>query len=76
MGQGATPVCSQAGKKRRVGCYKGTPILHMPAYTWSVSGRICKSLMGIIAGRLRMRIPWTEEPGGLQSMGSQRVGHD
>ena len=26
----------------------------------------------ILAGRL----PWTEEPGGLQSMGSQRVGHD
>ena len=22
------------------------------------------------------RIPWTEEPGGLQSMGSQRVGHE
>ena len=22
------------------------------------------------------RIPWTEEPGELQSMGSQRVGHD
>ena len=22
------------------------------------------------------RIPWTEEPGGLQSMGMQRVGHD
>ena len=22
------------------------------------------------------RIPWTEEPGGLQSMGSQRVRHD
>ena len=21
-------------------------------------------------------IPWTEEPGGLQSMGSQRLGHD
>ena len=21
------------------------------------------------------RIPWVEEPGGLQSMGSQRVGH-
>ena len=21
-------------------------------------------------------IPWTEKPGGLQSMGSQRVGHD
>ena len=22
------------------------------------------------------KISWTEEPGGLQSMGSQRVGHD
>ena len=22
------------------------------------------------------RIPWTEEPGGLQSMGLQRVGHN
>ena len=25
---------------------------------------------------LAWRIPWTEEPGGLQSMGSNRVGHD
>ena len=25
---------------------------------------------------LSWRIPWTEEPSGLQSMGSQRVGHD
>ena len=25
---------------------------------------------------LAWRIPWTEEPGGLQSMGPQRVGHD
>ena len=25
---------------------------------------------------LAWRIPWTEEPGGLQSMGWQRVGHD
>ena len=25
---------------------------------------------------LARRTPWTEEPGGLQSMGSQRVGHD
>ena len=26
----------------------------------------------ILAGMM----PWTEEPGGLQSMGSQRVGHN
>ena len=25
---------------------------------------------------LAWKIPWKEEPGGLQSMGSQRVGHD
>ena len=25
---------------------------------------------------LAWRIPWTEEPGGLQTMRSQRVGHD
>ena len=25
---------------------------------------------------LAWRIPWTEEPAGLQSMGSLRVGHD
>ena len=25
---------------------------------------------------LAWRIPWTEEPGGLQSIGSQGVGHD
>ena len=25
---------------------------------------------------LAWKIPWTEEPGGLQSMGSQKVGHD
>ena len=25
---------------------------------------------------LAWRIPWTEEPGGLQSLGSKRVGHN
>ena len=29
-----------------------------------------------LASILAWRIPQTEEPGGLQSMGSQRVGHD
>ena len=27
-------------------------------------------------GTLAWRIPWTEEPGGLQSLGSRRVGHN
>ena len=32
--------------------------------------------MATHSGTLAWKIPWTEEPGGLQSMGSQRVGHD
>ena len=32
--------------------------------------------MAIHSGILAWRIPWTDEPGGLQSMGSQRVGQD
>ena len=32
--------------------------------------------MGIHSSLLAWRTPWTEEPGGLQSTGSQRVGHD
>ena len=32
--------------------------------------------MAIHFSILAWRLPWTEEPGGLQSMGSHRVGHD
>ena len=32
--------------------------------------------MAILSSVLAWKIPWTEEPGGLQSMASQRVGHD
>ena len=32
--------------------------------------------MAIDSSILAWKIPWTEEPGGLQSMGSQRVRHD
>ena len=32
--------------------------------------------MATYSSILAWRIPWTEEPGRLQSIGSQRVGHD
>ena len=32
--------------------------------------------MATYSSILAWRIPWTEEPSGLQSLGSQRVGHD
>ena len=32
--------------------------------------------MAIHSSTIDWKIPWTEEPGRLQSMGLQRVGHD
>ena len=32
--------------------------------------------MATLSSTLAWKIPWTEEPGRLQSMGSQRVRHD
>ena len=34
--------------------------------------KVMSTLSSVLAGR----IPWTEEPGGLQSTGLQRVGHN
>ena len=36
----------------------------------------CLKKMATHSSILAWRIPWTKEPGGLQSMGSQRVGHN
>ena len=35
-----------------------------------------EEVMATHSSTFAWRIPWTEEPGGLQPMGSQRVGHD
>ena len=40
------------------------------------SGRSLEKEMATHSSTLAWKIPWTEEPGRLQSMGSQRVGHD
>ena len=37
---------------------------------------ILEKEMATHSSTLAWKIPWTEEPGRLQSMGSQRVGHD
>ena len=37
---------------------------------------LMKKEMATHSSMLAWKIPWTEEPGRLQSMGSQRVGHD
>ena len=54
----------------------GSKVKNMPAVeeTWvqSPGGGGHGNPLSILA----CRIPWTEEPGGLQSMGSQRVRHN
>ena len=35
-----------------------------------------QKVMAPHSSTLAWKIPWTEEPGGLQSMGFRRVGHD
>ena len=40
------------------------------------SGRSSGKGQVIYSSVLAWKIPWTEEPGGLQSTGSERVGHN
>ena len=56
-------------------------VKHLPAMqeTWvqCLGGENpLKKVMSTHSSILARRIPWTEEPGGLQSMVSQRVRHD
>ena len=46
-------------------------MLGLYCFVWAFSS--CSEHVSSI---LAWRIPWTEEPGGLQSIGSQRVEHD
>ena len=39
-------------------------------------GRALEMGMATHSSILAWRIPWTEEPGGLQSTGSQSIGHE
>ena len=43
---------------------------------WVVLGSNLEKAMAPHSSTLAWKIPWTEEPGRLQSMGSQRVGHN
>ena len=45
-------------------------------FTSEPLGKALNSIQLIDGAVHAWKIPWTKEPGGLQSMGSQRVGHD
>ena len=54
--------------------------IHLPMYESRVlplgKGDPVEPEMATQSSILAWEIPWTEKPGRLQSMGSQRVGHD
>ena len=43
---------------------------------WGTLHTVLEKAMAHHSSTLAWKIPWTEEPGGLQSMGSLRVRHD
>ena len=45
-------------------------------WSWIFGVLILEKAMGPHSSMLAWKIPWSEEPGRLQSMGSRRVGHD
>ena len=45
-------------------------------FTFTFHFHALEKVMATHSSVLAWRIPWTEEPGGLQSMGWRRVGHD
>ena len=58
---------------------KNLPAMQEPLETWVRSlGQedLLEEEMATHSSTLAWRIPWTDEPGGLQSTGSQKVGND
>ena len=53
-----------------------TPVIIMFMTILYYLASVPKKAMAIHSSTLAWKLPWTEEPGGLQSMGLLRVGHD
>ena len=56
-------------------------VKHLPIMQETLVQSLCQEdplekEMATHSGTLAWRMPWMEEPGKLQSMGSQRVGHN
>ena len=51
-------------------------VYYHPAYLTYMQSTSWEKAMATHSSTLAWKIPWTEEPGGLRSMGSLRVGHN
>ena len=60
-----------------VGFPGGSVIKNPPAHVgdagWTPAGRSLEKEMATHSSTLAYKIPWTEKPGGLPSMGSQKI---
>ena len=54
----------------------GSGQLNLVSSLWSPLDLLTEKAMAPHSSTLAWKIPWMEEPGGLQSMGLLRVGHD
>ena len=52
------------------------PLGHMGSSSWVDLAQEVEKAMAPHSSTVAWKIPWMEEPGRLQSMGSLRVGHD
>ena len=84
MTHGKNPPAS-AGDSRDLGSILTSPVAQtvkclpttQETWVWSLGQEdLLEKEMATHSSIVAWKIPWTEEPGRLQSMGSQRVGHD
>ena len=64
-------ICSLVAQAIKASAYNAGDLGLIPGL-----GRSLEKEMAAHSSIVAWKIPWTEEPGRLQSMGSQRVGHD
>ena len=64
------------GRRTLLGCSPWGPYECLSGFTFTFHFHALEKEMATHTSILAWKIPWTEDPGRLQSMGSQRVRHD
>ena len=67
---------SGRGKNRNLSQLEQTPIRTTTSNKQFITRQHSQTEMAMDSSIPAWEIPWTEEPGGLQSIGSQRIRHD
>ena len=74
-GHTASERCNR-GELMQVSVYSGSTCSEVVKWIYLFLRHTGEKAMAPHSSTLAWKIPWVEEPGGLQSMGSLRVGHD